>query len=171
MYVSLPLSHAVCAKDISQNYCLSTLANNATAKAASGVSNAAQKPLSATDGTPDADVFTAANILFMGANSNMTYAQLCTECTKNILTSYFSFESTTPYSGGLASSALLGLQNDLYSAVSTTCGAAFLSGALANAGSTPGTIGGGVSSSWAITFSPAKGLVALVALAAGFMAL
>jgi hypothetical protein len=102
MYVSLPLSHAVCTKDTSGDYCLSKLASNATAIAASGVSNAAQKPLSATDGTPNADVFTAANILFIGANSNMTEAQLCTECTKNVLTNYFSFESTTAYTGGLA---------------------------------------------------------------------
>ncbi|KAF8517042.1 hypothetical protein BU17DRAFT_67157 [Hysterangium stoloniferum] len=171
MYVSVPFSHAVCATTAAGDFCLNKLANDATVKAASGLNNAAQKPLSATDGTPDADVFTAASILFLGANSNMTSAELCTECTKNILTSYFSYESTTAYSGGLASSPLLGAQNTLYSAVSNTCGAAFLSGALSNAGSDPNSMGSANAKSGAITFSVANGLVALAALAGGFMAL
>jgi hypothetical protein len=102
MYIVNPLSSAVCAKDTSGNLCLSKAASNATAAAGSGVSNAAQKPLSAADGTPDANVFSAANILFAGTSANMTAAQLCTDCTKNIVSSYFSFESSTAYYGGLA---------------------------------------------------------------------
>jgi len=165
LYVTAPLMGAICAKDDTNKYCLTTLAGNTTAKANSGIANAAQQPLGGSNGLPNAAAFSAANILFLGANPQMDAASLCTTCTKNVMSNYFAFESLSPYVTGLPGSPLLAQQNALYSAIQTTCPADFLSSALGNAGANPNSING------AATFSPAQGVMAVLAVAAGFMTL
>ena len=87
----------MCAKDTTTGgYCLSQLGSNSTAKAAGGMANAAQQPLAGANGAPNAEAFSNANILWLGANPNMDAASLCTTCTKNVLTSYIQWESATP---------------------------------------------------------------------------
>jgi hypothetical protein len=91
----------VCAKDSSGKYCVSQLAGS-SAKGASGTTNAAQTPLTSSDGTPDAEAFSNANILWLGANPTMNATALCTECTKNVMTSYIQWESSTPLANGIS---------------------------------------------------------------------
>jgi len=166
LYVVKPFTNAVCAKDQNGTYCLSGLASNSSAQAASGITNAAQTPLTSSDGTPDAEAFTNANIMWLGANPTMDAASLCTTCTKNVLTSYIQWESSTPLANGIANSPLLSSQTALWTAVSKTCPADFISGTLSNAGASPGAANG------APTSSPAKGAMVMLAIvAAGIMAL
>ncbi|KAF8582173.1 hypothetical protein K439DRAFT_1661962 [Ramaria rubella] len=166
LYVVKPFTGAVCAQDGSGNYCLNNLSGNSTAKAASGITNAAQTPLTSSDGTPDAEAFSNANVMFLGANPSMDATDLCTPCTKNILTGYISWESSTPLANGIANSPLLASQTPLWNAVQTKCPSDFISGTLANAGAAPGAVNG------ASTSSPAKGAMLMLAIvAAGVMAL
>lgn len=96
-YAIKPFLNAVCAKDTATgSYCLSQLGSNSTAKAAGGMANAAQQPLADANGVPNAEAFSNANILWLGANPNMDAASLCTTCTKNVLTSYIQWESANP---------------------------------------------------------------------------
>lgn len=64
----------------------------------------------------------------------MESAILCTTCTRNVLTGYFSFESDVLYGPGLSNSILLGGQNELVGAIQQKCGANFLNGAVQAAG-------------------------------------
>ncbi|KAF8522520.1 hypothetical protein JB92DRAFT_1693270 [Gautieria morchelliformis] len=166
LYVLIPFTNAVCAKDQTGQYCLSQLSSNSTAKAASGVANAAQKPLTSSDGTPDATVFGSANIMWLGANPTMDAASLCTTCTKNVLSSYIQWESSMPPANGLSNLPLLSSQAPLWAAVQQTCPADFISGTLSSAGASPGAANDASAS------SPAKTAMAMLAVvAAGIMTL
>ncbi|GJJ10482.1 hypothetical protein Clacol_004708 [Clathrus columnatus] len=165
LYLLTPLSMAACAKDANGNFCVGGSAKNSNATTTNGgTANVAQQPLG-VNGLPNPDAFTSSNVPFLGANPDLDEQDLCTTCTRNALTSYFAFEATFPYPNGLATSQLLGSQNALYSAIESKCPADFLSSALSNAGAAPDTVNG------AISFTPAKGLISLAAVAVGFLCL
>lgn len=165
LYLLTPMTQAVCAKDENGNFCAAnTTSAGTTTSGGGGAANVGQQPLG-VNGLPNADAFTSKNILFLGANAALDEQDLCTTCTRNVLTSYFAFEAALPYTGGLASSPLLSAQNPLYSAIQTKCPADFLSSALNNAGAAPGAVNG------AMTFTPAKGLISLAVAVASILAL
>ena len=96
IYALNPFTNAVCAKDEFGQYCLGQSAGNSTTKPANGPTNAAQTPLTNSDGSPNAQAFNSANVLWLGANPTMNATALCTTCTKNVLTSYLQFENAMP---------------------------------------------------------------------------
>jgi len=156
LYSLVPLSEAICTKDDNGEYCVSDLGSasgTSPAPAQSSLASIAQNLWSTASAAsparrdqapiavvPNVTTYESNNLVFLFLNANLSSAQLCTPCARNILTSYISFESSTPYGPGLGSSQLLGGQSALYQAVQTTCGASFLSGAVQAAGGLSGGI-------------------------------
>ncbi|OCH92537.1 hypothetical protein OBBRIDRAFT_811591 [Obba rivulosa] len=157
LYSLPPLSEAICAKDDSGEYCVSDLGSAGGSSpapsqstlvsiaqnlwsAASGASSNTRRDQASIAVVPNVTTYEANNIVFLFLNPSLPSAQLCTPCARSIITSYISFESSTPYGPGLGSSQLLGGQSALYQAVQTTCGASFLSGAVQAAGGLSGGI-------------------------------
>lgn len=99
--------------------------------------------------TPNAATIASNNILFLMLQPTLSKDALCQSCTRQIITSYISYESKTPYAPGLAQSVFLAGQSDLYSNVTSTCGSSFLSGGVAAAAGLSGGIIGGDDSSGA----------------------
>ncbi|RPD63386.1 hypothetical protein L227DRAFT_521513 [Lentinus tigrinus ALCF2SS1-6] len=165
LYALTPLKNALCAKDESNNYCLTDIANT-TSQSTSVLSTVAKYisiPIAAASSAlsrradaqavaaiaPNATTFASNNILFLMLQPDLSSDKLCQSCTRSVITSYISFESSTPYAPGLAQSALLAGQSDLYQAVQKTCGSTFLSGAVAAAAGLSGGIVGQASDSGA----------------------
>ncbi|KAI0331380.1 hypothetical protein GY45DRAFT_1322426 [Cubamyces sp. BRFM 1775] len=162
LYALTPLKNAICSKDDSGNYCVSKMAQNASSSAAGTLSSITQyvsTPLDSKSSVsrratvqsvvalaPNATTFANNNLLFMMLQPDLPSASLCTSCTRSIITSYISFESSTPYGPGLSSSALLSGQSKLYEGVQNTCGANFLSGAVAAAAGLSGGVTGQIAS-------------------------
>ena len=70
----------------------------------------------------------------MFLNGDMSNAQLCTTCTRNIFAPYIMFGSSCPYAPGLNNSLLFVNQLPLYNSIVSECGQSFLSGAVQAAG-------------------------------------
>jgi len=68
----------------------------------------------------------------------MSAAQLCTTCTRNILTPWITLGSNNPYGPGMSNSLLLAGQPALYQAINSKCPSGFLSGAVQAAGGLSG---------------------------------
>lgn len=83
---------------------------------------------------PDATVFNANNVMFLGLNSGLSASQLCVPCTREVMNAYTTQLSTTPYAPGIGQSVLLESEPGLYSAINQKCGASFLGGAVQAAG-------------------------------------
>ncbi|KAJ3569112.1 hypothetical protein NP233_g5267 [Leucocoprinus birnbaumii] len=142
LYALTPMKQAICSKDDSGNYCIVS----STSSGASGDLDQVQQALSyvPTSGTVSRrdESAIAANLTtfqdnylpFLFRNGNMDNSALCTTCTRNILTSYFNYESDVMYAPGLANSELLGKQSALVGDIQNKCGANFLNGAVAAAG-------------------------------------
>jgi hypothetical protein len=173
LYALTPLKKAVCAKDDSGKYCVSQLssvvspsasASAASASASSAVSGllsnglslaAVQKYLwtntaglarradSEAAMVPNTTTYAESNLLFLFLQPTLDNAELCTSCTRTILTSYIDFESDVPYAPGLGSSPMMSGQTALYNGVQTKCGSSFLSGAVQAAGSLSNGLGQG----------------------------
>ncbi|TBU39481.1 hypothetical protein BD309DRAFT_969647 [Dichomitus squalens] len=164
LYALTPLKNAICSKDDSGNFCVSTIAST-TSQSASVLDNIAKAisvPVSSSSANarrdvaqvvasvaPNATTIANNNVLFLLLQPSLAKDSLCQTCTRNVITSYISFESSTPYAPGLASSVLLSGQSALYQAVQSTCGSSFLSGAVAAAAGLSGGIVGGASDSGA----------------------
>jgi len=140
-YALLPLVGALCAKDDSGASCaLSAPASAAAAALEPALAVSASSSVVRRDGTtaaaflPNATTIAANNILFLFLNGTLPKAQLCTTCTRNILSSYISFESKTTYAPGLAQSVLMLGQSAIYSGVLNTCGSDFMTNAVKAAG-------------------------------------
>jgi hypothetical protein len=150
LYALTPLQQAICSKDDSGNYCV-IAGNNASSTGtqsapSAGDLNEIQKtlyytPTSGSLSTRDEDAilanlttFHVNNLAFLLLQPNMDSDALCTTCTRNILTSYFNYESDALYGPGLSSSVLLAGQTDLVGAIQQKCGANFLNGAVEAAG-------------------------------------
>jgi len=167
-YALLPLLKAVCSTDDSGNWCV-TQANStsSTASLATKVS-VARRADTVTAFMPNATAIDADNILFLFLDGTLPKADLCTTCTRNILTSYITFEASTNYAPGLAQSVLMSGQSAIYSGVVSTCGADFLTNAVKAAGGLGQ--GSGSGSSGALSLR-AGGVLATLAGALGFVAL
>jgi len=140
-YTIIPLSQSICAKDDSGNSCVGQIkANVASASLYTNVGSAGQTVLK-----PNAQTIASDNIIFLGLNANLPKEQLCTACTRNVLTSYINFQTSTPYGPGMSNTEFFTGQSALYSAVQTQCGSSFLAGTVA-AGSLSGSVVGGSSS-------------------------
>jgi hypothetical protein len=155
MFMLTPYRNAVCAKSESGSFCAidssavstGTASSSAasaseapsTAKLANGASLASvQQYLSTTDGSSmslNATTFTKSNAPFLFLQSTLASAQLCTPCTRTIMGAYIDFETLCAYAPGITNSKLISGQTALYNAVSSTCGASFLQGAVQAAGS------------------------------------
>jgi hypothetical protein len=83
---------------------------------------------------PNVTTYQDTNLVFLFLEPSMTFTQLCTTCTRNILTPYITFESSLPYAPGLNNSLLLKGQSALYNYILSTCPTGFLSGAVQAAG-------------------------------------
>ncbi|EIW76644.1 hypothetical protein CONPUDRAFT_139391 [Coniophora puteana RWD-64-598 SS2] len=157
LYVLTPLRQAVCAKSDSGSYCATQMPSSSSVNVdiaiGSGKSDLqnylyVNAPLSRRDNPvsaliPNTTTFASSNLVYLFLEPIMSSSDLCTTCTRNILTPYISFESNRPYAPGLANSPLMSGQTDLYNAVQSTCGQSFLGGAVQAAGGISSGIGGG----------------------------
>lgn len=165
LYVSLPFQKAVCTKDNLNKWCAQASSNATSSDSSAGTSNAAQSPLSTSQGYPNPDAFTSDNILFLGAHADQDASTLCTTCLQKVLTIYFGHEAKRIYPSGLNNSPLLAVQSDLWKSVQQKCPADFVSSAIGNAGAAPSQVNA------APAFTPAKSATVLLALVAGVFAL
>ncbi|KAI0772337.1 hypothetical protein BD413DRAFT_544449 [Trametes elegans] len=154
LYAITPLRDAVCTKDDTGAYCANKLSTGTSADTVSSilksdsttVSNAVSRRADAQSVVSvNAQTFADNNLLFLLLKPDLASDSLCVTCTRNILTSYVSWESSVAYAPGLSHSALLSGQTKLYQAVQDTCGSNFLSGAVAAAAGLAGGIVGGSS--------------------------
>ncbi|KAJ7146182.1 hypothetical protein C8R44DRAFT_845419 [Mycena epipterygia] len=173
-YSLKPFLSAVCATDDSGAYCL--LSANATAAASTLTPElATSKPLTRRAGTvtaymPNATTISTNNILYLFLSADLPKAQLCTTCTRNIVSAYITYETNTNYAPGLAQSVLMSGQTALYAGVVNTCGADFLTSAVKAAGGLGQGSGSGNGTSGALPrAAPAGALAVLAAVAAVFV--
>jgi hypothetical protein len=146
LYVLTPLKAAVCSQDSNGKYCVTESNTNSSTHVVDTNGGDAQnylwQPISSLTRRDSADTpltlnqttWASKNIAFLGLDPSLPQSQLCTACTRAIITPYISFESSVPYAPGLAQSAILSGQPALYSAINSLCGASFLSGAVQAAG-------------------------------------
>nr|VWP01676.1 Palmitoyltransferase AKR1 (EC (Ankyrin repeat-containing protein AKR1) [Ganoderma boninense] len=173
--------------DDSGNYCVSSIGSTTSQSAAqlASIAESISVPAVATTSTnarraaaqvvaavaPNATTFANNNLLFLLLQPSLSKDALCQTCTRNVITSYISFESSTPYAPGLAASVLLSGQSALYQAVQSTCGSTFLSGAVAAAAGLSGGVVGQASGSGASRTILANSGIAGVLVAAVAMVL
>ena len=149
LYVLTPFKQALCSEDDSGNSCLdgSNSSSNNTALPSQSSFDQIQKSLSyvpsndtnLSSGGEDAvlanlTTFHNNNIAFLFRNGSWDESNLCTTCTRSILTGYFNYESDSLYAPGLSNSQLLGGQDLLVAAIQQKCGVNFLNGAVQAAG-------------------------------------
>jgi hypothetical protein len=87
---------------------------------------------------PNTAAIASKNLPYLFFTPNLSEAQLCVPCLRQVLTAYIKFESDIPFSYGLNNSILLGAQSALYDAVQSKCPANFLTGAVKAAGGLSG---------------------------------
>lgn len=148
LYSLIPFKEAVCSKDDSGRYCVSSL--NTTSSAASTVRLAGSSSSSGDSlyssvslsskrddqvaFVPNVTTYSSDNLLFLYLSPDLTSEQLCTTCTQEIMTAYMNFESSVAYAPGLANSPMLSGQTALYNGIQSICGSTFLSGSVVAAG-------------------------------------
>ena len=184
LYALSPFKNAICSKDDSGNYCVSSIASTTSQSASelASIAKAISVPASSSSSNarrdttqvvasvaPNAATFASNNLLFLLLQPTLAKDSLCQTCTRNVITSYVSFESSTPYAPGLASSVLLSGQSALYQGVQSTCGSTFLNGGVAAAAGLSGGVVGGASDSGASRTILANSGVAGVLVAAAAM--
>jgi hypothetical protein len=164
-YTLLPLLSAVCSTDDSGDYCLPQV--NSTSNVSPALATKARRADTVTAYMPNATTINENNILFLFLDGSLPKAQLCTTCTRNIVSAYISFEANTNYAPGLAQSVLMSGQSAIYSGVVSTCGSDFLTKAVKAAGGLgqSGTAG----SSGALSLR-ANGMLTMLVGALGFAA-
>jgi hypothetical protein len=140
LYSVQPLKEAICAKDDDGSWCLPKVTANIADADKSAIQSTLSKRAPAV--SPNVGTYCSTNLAFLFVKPSWSEANLCTTCTKNILTSYINFESTLPYAPGLDSSALLCGQTELYQGITNTCGASFLQSQVQAAGGIASGIGG-----------------------------
>jgi hypothetical protein len=141
-FALLPFLQSVCSKDDDGNFCV--LSTNVSSSAAPAVASIARRDSSsgATAYIPNADTIGAQNLLFLGLTGSEPKAQLCTTCTRNVLTNYVSFQGIANYGPGIQQSPLMGNEPTVYNKVVSTCGADFLTNTVQAAGAA-GALGQG----------------------------
>ncbi|KAJ3491919.1 hypothetical protein NLI96_g381 [Meripilus lineatus] len=154
VYIAAPLQQAVCSKTDSGDFCVGQIDTKVdpvdlyTSDASSG-----QVVL-----TPNTQTFLNNNIAFLLYTKDTPKATLCTPCVRSALTSFVSWESSTPYAPGLKQSTILANQPDFYTHVQDTCGSSFMQGAVQAAGE----LSGGILSGAPRTVSAATGGISIV---------
>lgn len=140
LYLLNPFREAICSKDDSGNYCLTTVAstNTSSRRSLDGDENEQvqarffelPEPLekrqdsesvgsAASNATDSANL---PNIAFLFLQPNADKSRLCSTCAQNILASYIKFETAVPYAIGLSNSRALSGQSALYKAAKSECG-------------------------------------------------
>jgi len=163
LYALSPLQTALCAKDTSGTYCTLSTAKNSTVSSSSSSSHLSNSYLdyvkeylfssttfarrdanaAATAFTLNATTWDASNLAFLLIQPTESAAELCTPCTRSVLSAYVLFENQTPYAPGMDNSALLSGQTALYKAVVDACGTDFMNAGSAAAGVVGGVATGG----------------------------
>ncbi|KAI0339139.1 hypothetical protein BDW22DRAFT_647404 [Trametopsis cervina] len=128
LYTLSPLQTALCSKSDDGSSCATQLPGSPPSP--SSLYTGSQDTL-----TPNFAALGSSNAAFLFLQPALDSSSLCKPCTKSVLTSYISWESNANYAPGLGNSLLLAGQTPLYQAVTQKCGATFLSGAVAAAGS------------------------------------
>jgi len=163
LYVLTPLRQAICSKSDNGSYCVTQLSSTSGSSSAAGsealvtpgassnqvllenylyttpdLSSSVPSRRDTSNTTtaliPNVTTYAKTNLVFLFLEPTMTETQLCTTCTRNILTPYITFESSLPYAPGLNNSLLLAGQSAIYNAILKTCPTGFLSGAVQAAG-------------------------------------
>lgn len=194
LYVFTPLKAAVCSVDSSsQAYCVNSIRSagasaqgpaNSTVKAVNtnsvasiaqsaadllynivpGLSKRASTSSFASIITPNATTYRNTNLPFLFLQPDMTQAQLCTSCTRQIMVSYIKFENAIGYGPGLGNSPILGGQSELWSGIKTVCGDSFTGAIVSEAG-------GNLPASGAISRAAAPAVAVVAGVAALALAL
>lgn len=126
LFAFTPMRAAVCSKDTNGNFCVNSLGSTTPVNSKRDDDPIVDPSKISTSG---------AAFLFMLPSSSA--AQLCTPCGKSILQAYVTWEAQTPYGPGLKQSPMLGGQSDLWNAVSTQCGASFLTTVMSDSSAAP----------------------------------
>jgi len=145
IYALVPFWEAMCSKDDNGDYCATKLPNSSTSGLTSGSplyvsTDLSRRDSNSTNSTstpilvPNPTTFQDENIAFMLLQPSMPASDLCSSCSRSILTAYITFESVALYASGLRNSTLLAGQTDLYNNITSLCGPNFLIGAVAAAG-------------------------------------
>jgi hypothetical protein len=146
LYALTPFKSAVCAQDTGEKYCLTQSSGNGATHLVDTnggdpvnylwqpVAPLSRRDSPATPLTLNQTTWSTNNIAFLGIQPSLPQDQLCVPCTRAVLTPYINFESSVPYAPGIAQSAIMSGQTDLYNAVNSKCGSSFLSGAVQAAG-------------------------------------
>jgi len=129
------LQQALCQKDASGNYCVVNMTSSpSTSTTKRSLSSLDRRDSSQVALIPNVQKYSDENIVFLGLQANMTAAQLCTPCTRNVMNVYTSQMNNEPYGPGISSSVLLAGQPAIYAAINSKCGSSFLSGQVQAAG-------------------------------------
>jgi len=152
LFALIPLQTSICSKDDSGNWCAhgpATTTRDFDEDASFSISDVLallyikidNGALTRRDAAivPDMNAITATNSQFLFFTPNLSAAQLCVTCLRQVLTAYINFESNIPFSYGINNSVLLGAQSALYNAVQSECPANFLNGAVKAAGGLSGS--------------------------------
>jgi len=166
----IPFLQSLCTKDDSGNYCVngpSATTREFDEDDSFSLSNILALLYIKTDNgaltrrdeatVPNMSAISANNSMFLFFTPDLSAAQLCVTCLRNVMTAYINFQSDIPFAYPLNSSILLSGQLALYNAILSICPANFLAGAATAAGGLSG------SSSAIPTYSAEyQGIIALV---------
>jgi hypothetical protein len=181
LYMLVPFRNAVCCKNDSGQYCATESTASTNTTSSQNGTNAVNVVVGSKNGdvqkylwstttsaslsrrdsvamVPNTTTYASSNIAFLLLEPSLSETLLCTTCTRNIITSYISFETDIPHAYGVGESSMLGGQMPLYTAVQSKCGSNFLSGAVQAAGGiaggilsgAPRTVGGDFKSTLAV---------------------
>ena len=153
LYALLPLQTSICSKDDSKNWCVygpAATARDFDEDASFSISEILALLYIKKDSgaltrrdqaaiVPNTAAIASENLPYLFFTPNLSEAQLCVPCLRQVLTAYIKFESDIPFSYGLNNSVLLGAQSALYTAVQSKCPANFLTGAVQAAGGLSGS--------------------------------
>jgi hypothetical protein len=161
LYLLVPFQSSLCQKDTSGNYCVANTSSNTTKRASLDRRDSQEVFL------PDASVFSGDNVAFLGLQPNLTAAQLCTPCTREVMNCYMTQLNDVPYAPGISNSVLLPGEPLLYSNINQKCGASFLGGEVQAAGglatgAAPRSVDGGFALVSSAIAAAAAGAVALL---------
>ena len=128
----------------------------------------AQTQAHATIITPNTTTYGSTNLAFLFLAPDFPAASLCTPCTREVMVAYIKWESKQPYALGLSQSPILGGQSELWSAINSTCGSAYVNaitsevGTFSTQSTTGGAMGMAIPSGVAVVFASVLGFVFLV---------
>ena len=83
---------------------------------------------------PDTKTWRSTALVYLFISPEYPASQLCTSCTKAVLSAYVKFEAATPYALGLTNSPLLGDQLNLWNNLTDKCNTTFTNDILSSAG-------------------------------------